>query len=138
MKKSLFILFLLVSSFVFAQQTPVEVPVIGVKVPIGESVSLKDVSIKFVEVLEDSRCPKFTTCIWAGRARVLVEVTVNGKTEKEILIFGEVKSGEEESTNLYSSVDFAINGLAVNPYPSSENPEKITDYELLICEGKNN
>ena len=138
MKKSLFILFLLVSSFVFAQQTPVEVPVIGVKVPIGESVVLKDVNIKFVEVLEDSRCPKFTTCVWAGRARVLVEVTTNGKTKKEILIFGEVKSGEEKNTNLYSSTDFSINGLVLNPHPSSENSGKITDYELLICEGKNN
>jgi len=30
--------------------------------------------IKFLEVLDDSRCPVGTTCIWAGNAKVKIQV----------------------------------------------------------------
>jgi hypothetical protein len=31
--------------------------------------------IKFVEVMEDSRCPADAQCIWAGNAKIKIEVT---------------------------------------------------------------
>lgn len=137
MKSSLLAIVILFSSFAFGQDESAETPKIGVKVSKGETVVLKGVSIKFIEVTEDSRCPKDVTCIWAGRAIVKVEVDANGKKEIKTLIFGEVRPGEEPNTNLYSSNDFAINGLTLNPYPISENPGKETKYTLLICEEKN-
>jgi hypothetical protein len=30
--------------------------------------------VRYVELLEDSRCPAGVTCVWAGRARVRIEV----------------------------------------------------------------
>ncbi len=137
MKKSLLAYLILFSAFAFGQKNSVEAPKIAVKVPKGETVVLKGVSIKFLEVLEDSRCPTGVTCIWAGRAKVKVEVTANGKQEEKILTFGEVKAGEEKNTNIYSSPTFAINGLKLNPYPTSESAGKIKNYVLLICEEKN-
>lgn len=50
--------------------------------------------------MEDSRCPTGVTCIWAGRARVKVEITSEGKTEEKTLTFGEVRQGEEK-TRIY-------------------------------------
>ncbi len=137
MKNSLLAVIILFSTFAFGQEDSVEAPKIAVKVPIGETVVLKGVSIKFLEVLEDSRCPKGVNCIWAGRARVKVEVTSKGKKEEKILTFGEVKPGEEKNTNLFSSSNFAINGLTLNPYPTSESTGKAKGYVLLICEEKN-
>ena len=32
------------------------------------------IKIKFLDVIEDSRCPKGQTCIWAGNAKVQVQV----------------------------------------------------------------
>lgn len=36
----------------------------------------KKVSVSFVKVLEDSRCPKDVVCIWEGQARLQIDVAV--------------------------------------------------------------
>ncbi len=138
MKNSILAVLILFSSFAFGQEDSAETPKIAVKVPKGETVVLKGVSIKFMEVIEDSRCPTGVNCIWAGRAKVKVSVTSNGKTEEKILTFGETKPGEEKNTNLYSSTSFAINGLTLKPYPTSESTGEEKGYVLLVCEEKNN
>lgn len=137
MKNSLFAILILISSLSFGQDSP-KTPKIGVKVPEGETVVLKGVSVKFLEVIEDSRCPEGVNCMWAGRAIVKAEVTSNGKTEEVTLIFGETRPGEEKNTNLFTSDKFVINGLTLNPYPTSESTGKDTGYVLLVCEEKNN
>lgn len=136
MKNSLFAILILISSLSFGQDSP-KTPKIGVKVPEGETVVLKGVTVKFLEVIEDSRCPEGVNCMWAGRAIVKAEVTSNGKTEEVTLIFGETRPGEEKNTNLFTSEEFVINGLTLNPYPTSESTGKDTGYVLLVCEEKN-
>lgn len=138
MKNSFLAIIILFSTFAFGQEDSAETPKIAVKIPKGETVILKGVAIKFVEVVEDSRCPEGVDCIWAGRAIVKAKVTVNGKTEEKLLTFGEVRPGEQKNTNLYSSANFAINGLKLRPYPNSETAGNMKNYVLLICEEKNN
>ncbi|HET8803764.1 MAG TPA: hypothetical protein VFM72_04235 [Aequorivita sp.] len=137
MKNSLLAIIILFSTFAFGQGDSAATPKIGIKVPQGETIVIKGVSIKFLEVIEDSRCPTGVTCIWAGRAIVKVEVIANGKKEEKILTFGEVRPGEEKNTTLYNSGKFAINGLTLNPYPNSESTGKDTGYVLVVCEEKN-
>ncbi len=33
------------------------------------------ISVKFVEVVEDSRCPMGVECVWAGQALILIQVS---------------------------------------------------------------
>lgn len=33
------------------------------------------VTVKFVSIIEDSRCPMNTTCVWAGNARIKLAVS---------------------------------------------------------------
>ncbi len=51
------------------------------KVKVGTSKTAKTgkISIKFVEVIEDSRCPEDANCIWAGNAKIKVMLSRNGK-----------------------------------------------------------
>ncbi|MRT15538.1 hypothetical protein F3C99_01035 [Vitellibacter sp. q18] len=137
MKNSVYALLMLFSVIAFGQEDSAETPKIAIKIPLGETVVIKGIAVKFVEVLEDSRCPTGVTCIWAGRAVVKVEVGSNGNKREKMLIFGETKRGETKDTNLYSSSEFAIKGLTLNPYPTSENSNNKKTYELLICEEKN-
>ena len=37
-------------------------------------------SVRFVEMVEDSRCPTDTNCVWAGNAKIKIRVTGNGRT----------------------------------------------------------
>ncbi len=37
--------------------------------------------VRFVEMVEDSRCPADVECIWAGNAKIHLEVKQRGRTE---------------------------------------------------------
>lgn len=138
MKNSLIAILILFSTFAFGQNDSAETPKIAIKIPLGKNISVKNISIKFLEVMEDSRCPTGVTCIWAGRAIVKVEVTQDGKKEEKLLTFGATRPNEDKNTNLFSSKKIAINGLKLEPYPTSESTGKDKEYVLFICEEKNN
>lgn len=137
MKNFLFPILILFSSFAIGQNDEVQPPVIGIKVPLGNAINLRGVSIKFLEVVEDSRCPKDVTCIWAGRAIVKVEITANGTKSEKNVIIGAVRPGENDSKTLYASKDFLIKGLTLNPYPMVANSGEGTNYVLVVSEEKN-
>ena len=137
MKNSLFVLFVLMTSVVFSQEVPFESPKIAIKIPLGVSITLDNHAIKFIEVLEDSRCPKNTTCVWEGRARVLVEVSEKGKESyQKTLIFGKTLEGESKDKVLFSFKDSKVVGMMLNPYPNSEEAIKGDTYVLLIYQTK--
>jgi len=39
-------------------------------------------SIRFVELVEDSRCPVDTNCIWAGNAKIKIRVSRSGRSQE--------------------------------------------------------
>lgn len=57
-------------------------PVIAVKLMLGKKVVLSKTEITFEAVLEDSRCPKNVTCIWAGQATIRVRIKPVGSPEE--------------------------------------------------------
>jgi hypothetical protein len=137
MKKSLFLFILLISVLGFSQNEKNTTPKITIKIALGETITIEDRQLKFVKVLEDSRCPKGVTCIWAGRAKVQVEVWKNDEDSvlKE-LIFGKVNQGESKELTLFTSEENIVKGYALIPYPSSEKPSDEREYVLLILDEK--
>ena len=134
MKKLFLVSILFVTFFALAQDEKAETPKIAVKIELGQTISLQGVSLTFTDVVEDSRCPKYTNCIWAGRAVVLVEVDRNGeKTQKKIYL-GQTRNNEPTSKKLYEKNDYFIEVVALNPYPE-DGKEKVP-YTLLVCESK--
>lgn len=132
MKNTVFILFLFISSFILAQEKPIDVPKILVKVSMGESVQFKKVKVKLVGVLEDSRCPSDVTCVWEGQAKVLVEVTQAGQETQQVeLLFGRTING-----SIYVSKGYSIKGMSLTPYPTSAGIKKM-NYILLVSEEGN-
>lgn len=69
-----------------------------VKVGLGQTKTLTGtrLRVKFVEVLEDSRCPEDAECIWAGNAKLKITLSRNGKRSKTF----------EINTNGTDSVEF--------------------------------
>ncbi len=39
-------------------------------------------SIRFLELVEDSRCPTDVNCIWAGNAKIKIRVSKNGRSHE--------------------------------------------------------
>jgi len=52
----------------------------------GQKTTLRaeKITIKFDSVVEDSRCPEGTNCIWAGNAKIRLMVSKAGKRAKAI------------------------------------------------------
>ena len=100
---------------------------------LDEQKQIGDVYVHFKEVLEDSRCPKGVNCVWQGRAKLLVALSEDGMTvDQSEIIFGKLKSGEEENHTFYKSESLTITAMAINPYPTSETQGKDLSYELVL------
>ena len=86
---------------------------------VGQEVSSADgkLKIKFVSVPEDSRCPKGVNCIWAGNARVVLQVgEATGKPSRV-----ELNTNPREATDAAEG-DYGlyrIKLIGVAPYPVS-------------------
>ncbi|WP_452227171.1 hypothetical protein [Lacinutrix cladophorae] len=83
MKYVSFIILLFAASALFAQDSTktntVIPPKIVTKLNFGEDLQVNDIRLKFVEVVQDSRCPKAVQCIWEGEVIILVDVYEHNK-----------------------------------------------------------
>jgi len=96
---------------------------------LGKCQKINGVKITFIEVLEDSRCPKDVDCVWAGQAKIKISIKEKGKTafEKEILFDG---LGKE--IVIHSSETAIIKAIALSPYPMTSIPKKDRAYFLEL------
>ncbi len=94
----------------------------------GESAVLRDtkVRVRFESVLEDSRCPEGEQCVWAGNARVLLQIAPDGGTETPVEL--NTNKGAREATVQNLHVTLA----KVEPYPSSRQAIAPGDYRATI------
>jgi hypothetical protein len=69
--------------------------------------------IKFVEVLEDSRCPTGVDCIWAGNAKIKVIITGYRAGSKTVELY---TLGGQQGDQIEG---YAINFEGLNPYPQA-------------------
>jgi hypothetical protein len=53
----------------------------GPTAPLNEVANLDGLTVRPLEVLEDSRCPASVQCVWAGRVRIRAEVSGGGIRE---------------------------------------------------------
>jgi hypothetical protein len=74
------VIFLSLFGFLWQGQTTQPVKEVSLDeaftIKIGEQVEIKDINLRvaFVSVEEDSRCPVDVDCVWAGNAKLNVEV----------------------------------------------------------------
>jgi hypothetical protein len=53
----------------------------GPTAPLGEVANLDGITVRPLEVVEDSRCPALVRCIWAGRVRIRADISGTGTRE---------------------------------------------------------
>lgn len=96
----------------------------------GDSIAVQDsaVRLRFAGVVEDSRCPREVTCVWAGRAVVEIEATV-GEDGPQRTARLEVGAGEAAGADLFG-VRVAAEDLV--PYPSAGAATRRDEYRLRL------
>ena len=130
MKSFLFILTLLLSVPLIAQEDkPIEVPQIALKLGITETIQLDGISVSFLEVIEDSRCPRNVECMWAGEAKVKISIgTDDGELIEKTIVF---KNGMSVIAGLFENKELQF--LKLSPYPDANiSLADRAPYALLI------
>lgn len=83
--------------------------------------------IKFVEILEDSRCPGGVECIWPGRISVMVEFKDNDGSYNMVLVQPGLSDEYEEEAFKSYRIQYKV-----TPYPQNNAQIKQEDYRLLL------
>ena len=105
---------------------------------VDQSATLADapITLKFVAVSEDSRCPKKVNCVWSGQAVISLSAQTNGSAPQP-LILSTIHSPEK--TDRVAFVGYQIVLQDVQPYPETpDNPIKPEDYRVtfVVTRGK--
>lgn len=111
MRKTILVLLLtLVFGSILQAQTNEK---ITVQINQRKTLGKNKLSIKFVSLLEDSRCPKNVNCIRAGNARIKIEVKKAGGTAKNF----ELNTNANPQT--ISFAGFTIKLIDLKPEPAT-------------------
>jgi len=121
-----------------AQQKKDSIPVPSiVTIDVANTVQIdSNFSIKLVEVLSDSRCPKNVQCIRAGEAIALVNIYKNGELERQEELTIYPTSIQESVLQLLSSKLTKTTAINVLPYPDGISKTELSNYclELTISQ----
>ncbi|MFC1972275.1 hypothetical protein ACFLVE_02575 [Chloroflexota bacterium] len=102
--------------------------------PISQSVVItgEDLDIKFVEVSEDSRCPKDVTCVWEGRVTAVVEISKGGSSQQ--LNLSQPGLTDAPAREQYEQYEVTYK---IEPYPEKAEVQiTAEEYRLLIIVNK--
>ena len=120
----------------------VQDPVGGNKVDLGEEFNIRNgeevvikgekLRISFKSVLNESRCQTGVTCVWAGNAEVVIEISK--KANKRLVAKLNTQSEPKEIT--YKG--FKIKLVALNPYPKVNEPIPQKDYKASLVVTRDN
>jgi hypothetical protein len=106
------------------------------KIKVGRRVTFErdSLRIKFVAVLNDSRCPKDVTCVWAGNAEVLLEVSTGVGRGKRSLKLNTNGNGQNSQEGKYQR--FRVKLLELSPYPQSGRKIEAGEYTATLSVSK--
>ncbi len=131
MKNLICVAFMIFTALAFSQDASdkkVKAPKIISKLKLNTAYKAKNIEVKLVEVVSDSRCPKGVNCMWAGEAVVLVDVYKDGeKLESKKITFD--SKGDK---TIFSSDTISIIGHSVMPYPEANSKIEPEAYYLQL------
>lgn len=91
---------------------------------LGESATVDGLQIGFATILEDSRCPVNTTCVWEGRATVNLTLGDGARTGGVNLeIPGGAGVTDEAQHRSVVALEHRFTLLALDPHPGTEEAE---------------
>jgi hypothetical protein len=94
------------------------------------AVSGENLRLRFIEVLEDSRCPTQVDCVWSGRARIAVLVQPAGHPPSTVEFTTSPGPTQNDAT---AEVDGYTIGLkSLDPYPQTTAPIPFEEYRATL------
>lgn len=113
MRKILLVLVLTLGFGAFLQTQAQSTQKVSVLIKKQKTIVKNKLAIKFVSLIEDSRCPTDVQCIQAGRAKIKIQLS-NSKGAGQTF---EISLGEQPQTVSYNGYNIELTDL--NPKPAS-------------------
>jgi hypothetical protein len=85
--------------------------------------------LKVDQIKEDSRCPKYTNCVWEGQ--VTVTVSLKEKKGKEQTLDFTMRASDKQSSSRKVG-DYQLRLKQVDPYPEADKTVKKEDYMVTL------
>ena len=103
---------------------------------IGQSAQIASeaLSIDFLEVTEDSRCPEDVECIVAGKVSTLISISANDAVRGDYNLT--IGRSEDDST-VTTPNGFTLHLEAVAPHPTTSQPIDRADYIATLFLSEN-
>ena len=95
---------------------------IQVRVGKQKKFSRSKITVKFVSLIEDSRCPEGVNCVWAGNAKIKVAVMQSGREMKTV----ELNTNMGAKGDTYEGYAFYLKELI--PRPNAKTKTGASDY----------
>ena len=85
--------------------------------------------LRFVSVEEDSRCPSDVACVWAGNAKLLLQVSSGNKSAEKLRLntHGSAQGADEGKVG-----SLRVKLLKLDPYPRSNQRIAAGDYRATL------
>ena len=83
---------------------------VSVQIHKVKSIPRAGIKIKFVELVEDSRCPAGVNCVWAGNAKVKIAMTRGRRTQ-----MFELNTNLQPTVVSFEGYDLKLTGLTPKP-----------------------
>ena len=102
-----------------------------IDIPIGKlvEVEIDGLTLEFLEVTEDSRCPANVVCVWAGQAKLVIAAIDGGRDlGKHELVLDPTGA----NLNGVELGKYSVALVALNPYPSASYSIPNSDYVATI------
>ncbi|MGD8371478.1 MAG: hypothetical protein PVF44_04715 [Syntrophobacterales bacterium] len=91
------------------------------------TISPQQLSVKFLSVSEDSRCPKGTNCIWEGNGKVNIQLTSQSQTSETVELNTSMSLPSEATYLTYN-----ISLLDLKPYPLAGSTIQQSEYIATV------
>lgn len=93
---------------------------------VSQAAQVEDLRLIFLRVLEDSRCPVDVVCVWAGNARVELELILAGAGKSRVLLNSLLEPREASFSG------YLIQYIDLKPYPKSTQQIDPRAYHLTL------
>jgi hypothetical protein len=95
-------------------------------------ISGENVSVKFTDVVGDSRCPDGVMCVWAGQVSCSLDVVKSGAASQMVITAPGDTTDYTDNTYQNYRLQFRV-----DPYPQSGKKINKSDYRLFLIIHKN-
>mgnify|MGYP005836882441 CR=1 FL=1 len=92
----------------------------------GQTARVEELQVSFTRVLEDSRCPADLVCVWAGNAKVEIELTFSGAGRSTVTLNSTLDPLE------ISFAGYIVRYVDLEPYPRSTRSIDPQAYRLTL------